>query len=659
MNMKKSCHFHFPLAFVIALAVCASLFGKEYDVLSHNKNLKMTVSVQDGIIYRITFRGKEIVSSSPISMSIRGVGILGKNPKVKRVRRRSVDETIIPVVRVKSKSILDRYEEMSMDFAGGYGIDFRVYDDGAAYRFRTDLSGTIQVVSEEAVFRFAGDHSVYFPTEESFLTHSERLYEVVPLSSIPSEKMACLPVLVDVKDGPKIAVTETDLRDYPGMYLTGNSDTSLRGKYPAVALKEKQTRDRTVEVAERADYIAETDGKRTFPWRVLVVAEKDGDLIESQIVFKLAEPCRIEDTSWIRPGKVAWDWWNANNVYGVDFRAGINTETYKHYIDFASRYGIEYVILDEGWSKTDDLFSVNPDIDMETLLRHAKEKGVGLILWVVWKTLDDQLDEALDLFERWGVKGIKVDFMQRDDQWMVTYYWRIASEAAKRHLLVDFHGSYKPCGLRRAYPNVLTREGVRGLENVKWSNHPTPEHDVTLPFIRMLAGPMDYTPGAMVNAQEKDFRPIFDRPMSMGTRCHQLAMYVVFESPLQMLADSPSNYLREEECMDFLSRVPTVWDETVVLDARVAEYVLVARKHGEVWYVGAMTDWTPRELIVDFFFLDEGSYIVDVYRDGINADRIGNDYEKIVRTISREDRMTIGLAPGGGWAARITRVPGK
>ena len=312
--------------------------------------------------------------------------------------------------------------------------------------------------------------------------------------------------------------------------------------------------------------------------------------------------------------------------------------------------------MDEGWSKTDDLLSVNPDINMEALLSRAKEKGVGLILWVVWKTLDDQLDEALDLFEQWGVKGIKVDFMQRDDQWMVNYYWRIAREAARRHLLVDFHGSYKPCGLRRAYPNVLTREGVRGLEHVKWSNHPTPEHNVTLPFIRMLAGPMDYTPGAMINAQEKDFRPIFNRPMSMGTRCNQLAMYVVFESPLQMLADSPSNYLKEDGCMDFLSHVPTVWDETVVLDARVADYVLVARKHGEEWYVGAMTDWTLRELTVDFSFLNEGPYIMDMYRDGVNADRFGNDYERIVRTISRGDRMTIGLAPGGGWAARITRT---
>jgi len=437
------------------------------------------------------------------------------------------------------------------------------------------------------------------------------------------------------------------------MYLTGESSTSLHGLFPAVALGERQVRDRTVRVTERADYIAQTRGTREFPWRVLVIAERDGDLVGNQTVFKLSKPLQLEDASWIRPGKVAWDWWNANNVYGVDFRAGINTETYKYYIDFASQYGIEYIILDEGWSDTRDLLKINPEIDLQELLEYAKIRNVGIILWVVWKTLDNQLNEVLDTFEKWGVKGIKVDFMQRDDQWMVNYYWKIAEEAAKRRLIVDFHGSYKPSGLRRAYPNVLTREGVRGLEHSKWSEYPTPEHNVTLPFTRMLAGPMDYTPGAMINAQKNDFSPVSRRPMSMGTRCHQLAMYVIFESPLQMLCDSPSNYLREQECLEFLSRVPSVWDETVVLDAKVADYVLVARKSGEEWYAGAMTDWTPRKLTVDFSFLDAGNYTIEIYRDGVNADRNGNDYKKIVRQITNTDSMKIKLAPGGGWAARI------
>jgi alpha-glucosidase len=386
---------------------------------------------------------------------------------------------------------------------------------------------------------------------------------------------------------------------------------------------------------------------------VLVIAEDDGDLIESEMVYKLSPENRIKDPSWIRPGKVAWDWWNANNIFGVDFRAGINTETYKYYIDFASRYGIEYIILDEGWSDTTDLFQVNPDIDLDELLEHARRKNVGVILWVVWKTLDDQLDEALDRFAEWGIKGIKVDFMQRDDQWMVNYYWKVAEAAARRKLLVDFHGSYKPAGLRRAYPNVLTREGVRGLEHVKWSEHPTPEHNLLLPFIRMLAGPMDYTPGAMINAQKNNFNAVFTRPMSLGTRCHQLAMYVVFESPLQMLADSPSHYLREEACVGFLAVVPTVWDETRVLDAKVGDYVLIARKSGEEWYVGAMTDWSPRELTMDLSFLPEGDFTMEFFQDGPNADRYASDFEQGRKAVSRDSKIRIRLAPGGGWAARI------
>jgi alpha-glucosidase len=372
------------------------------------------------------------------------------------------------------------------------------------------------------------------------------------------------------------------------------------------------------------------------------------------MIYKLAKPCQLDDTSWIKPGKVAWDWWNWNNIYGVDFRAGINTETYKYYIDFASKYGIEYVILDEGWYKLGNLLDVVPEINVEELVTHGKEKNVGIILWVIWKTLDDQLEEALDQFVKWGVKGIKVDFMQRDDQWMVNYYYKIAREAAKRHLLVDFHGAYKPTGLIRTYPNVLTSEGVRGLENSKWSkDDPSPGHNVTIPFIRMLAGPMDYTPGAMLNATKEPFRPVFNRPMSQGTRCHQLAMYVVYESPLQMLCDSPSNYLKEAECMDFFSRVPTVWDDTKVLDAKVGEYVLITRRSGNEWYVGAMTNWTARELEVDFSFLDAGNYTIEIYQDGINADRNAMDYKKVVRTVTKNEKLNIHLAPGGGWVGRL------
>ncbi|MCK4772195.1 MAG: glycoside hydrolase family 97 protein [Candidatus Latescibacteria bacterium] len=626
----------------------------EYRVVSPNGLVTVTVTTGRNISYAVSFGGRELVSASTISMTVTGGRVLGRRPVVVNESRRTVDEIIRPVVREKAAEIRDAFSELSLELRGEYGLDVRAYDDGVAYRFRTAMSDEQTVISEEFTINFTSDHSAYFPTEESFLTHSERLYEQPVLSEIPPEKMASMPVLVDVDGGPKVAITESDLRDYPGMYLAGTGGTALRGVFPAYPLKEEQVGDRTVRVVERADYIARTSGERTFPWRILIIAREDADLIENTMVYRLAPKLELVDTSWIRPGKVAWDWWNANNIYGVDFRAGVNTETYRYYIDFAADHGTEYVILDEGWYGLGDLFDINPEIDMEELLSFARDRGVGIILWVVWKTLDDQLQPALDQFERWGVAGIKVDFMQRDDQLMVHYYWKIAAEAAKRRLLVDFHGAYKPAGLRRAYPNVLTREGVRGLENSKWSEHPTPEHNVTLPFTRMLAGPVDYTPGAMINAQEKNFHPVFTRPMSLGTRCHQLAMYVVFESPLQMLADSPSNYLREPECLRFLSAVPTVWDETRVLAARVGDYVALARRHGDEWYIGAMTDWKPRELALDLSFLGEGAFCIEIFEDGVNADRNAIDYRRVEKTIMADESLTISLAPGGGWAARIT-----
>ena len=628
-------------------------FGRQYEITSPDKDLQLKVEIKEKILYSVIHKSKQLLKPSPISLTLSGNRRLGTGQDVLDVKRRSVDEEIFPPVQIKSRVIPDKFNEMSLELEGGFGLIFRVYDDGVAYRFVTKINKEIEVVTEEVAFNFADDYAIYFPEEESFQTHSEREYKYLRLSEISDKMMCSLPALVDVENGPKVLVTEADLEDYPGLYLRGDNSRSLFGKFPAFALAEKARSDRNVPVTRRADFIAKTNGNRTYPWRVLILAEKDGDLIENQMVYKLAKPLQLKDTSWIKPGKVAWDWWNANNLYGVDFKAGINTETYKYYIDFAAKYGIEYIIFDEGWYVLGDLTKISKGMDVEELFRYAKSKNVGIIPWVIWKTLDDQLEVAMDQFEKWGAKGLKVDFMQRDDQWMVNYYHKIAKETAKRHMMVDFHGSFKPTGLRRAYPNVITREGLRGLEHSKWSEDANPEHNVTLPFIRMVAGPMDYTPGAMINSQQRDFQPIFNRPMSMGTRCHQLAMYVVYESPLQMLADSPSNYLREPECMEFLARVPTVWDETKVLDARVADYVIVARRNGAEWYVAAMTDWTARELTVDFSFLDPGQHTIDIYKDGINADRYGNDYKKQTTKVSDEDKMKIRLAPGGGWAAVI------
>ena len=387
----------------------------------------------------------------------------------------------------------------------------------------------------------------------------------------------------------------------------------------------------------------------------MIITEKDEDLVKSELIYKLAPENVLQETDWIKPGKVAWDWWNANNIYGVDFEAGVNNNTYKYYIDFASKYGLEYIILDEGWYVLDNIMQLEKDIDVQELVDYGKEKNVEIILWVVWKALDDKLTEALDQFEKWGIKGIKIDFMQRDDQWMVNFYEKIASECAKRKLLVDYHGAYKPSGLNRKYPNVISYEGLKGMENCKWSAQPDPELNVTLPFIRMVAGAMDYTPGAMINATKENFSIVFTEPMSPGTRCHQLGMYVVFESPLQMLSDNPSNYYREPECMEFLEAVPSVWDDTKVLKGKVADYIAIARRSGDSWYVGAMTDWDARTLELDLNFLPEGNYKMKIWKDGINADKHAADFAMEEMVVTSTSTVKAKMASGGGWVAIITK----
>ena len=634
---------------------------KIYTLTSPDGSIKIEISVNEFITYSASYNDKQLISSSKIFMKIDDGLFLGKNPEIINDETKEVNEILKPVVKVKSAIIEDRYKMLRINFKGDYSLIFRLYNDGVAYRFVTSIDKNIKVNEENIEFNFAEDFNIYFPEEESFFTHMERIYIYQKISEVDSpkessgtNKFCSIPALVDCGNEVKIAITEADLFDYPGFYLT-NSDAPLKLKtiFPGYPLEVNQTSDRDVQVTKYADYLAETTGKREFPWRVLIITDDDKKLIESQMIYKLASPSKIGNTDWIKPGKVAWDWWNAWNIYGVDFKAGINTETYKYYIDFASEHGIEYVILDEGWYKFGNLFDLNPDINLKEIIEYGKKKNVGIILWVIWKTLDDQFDKAFEMFEELGIKGIKVDFMQRDDQLLVQYYEKVAKEAAKRNLLVDFHGAYKPTGLIRTYPNVISSEGVRGNEWNKWSEFITPEHTVTLPFTRMLAGPMDFTPGAMLNGTKDNFKVMFDRPMSQGTRCHQLAMYVVYESPLQMLCDNPSNYLKEKECLDFLSIVPTVWDTTIVLDAKVADYVLIARRNGEEWYIGGMTDWTSRDLEVDFSFLPKGKYTIEYYRDGINANRYAGDYKKVKAEINSSDKIEIHLAPGGGWAARI------
>ncbi len=649
----KRCSFAaFVLVTLFSLANVVSA-QSNFDLSSPDGQVQLKIQTGDRLRYSVLFRGSLLIMDAAPSMKV-DAKTLGLEPKVKTSSQRAVDQQLNPAVKQKAARIHDHFKELRLEMEGGYAVVFRAYNEGVAYRFETSLpQSEVKVYGEEINLNFAGDYHVYYPQEESFLSHNEREFKYVPLKSITPQAFASLPAVVDAERGIKVAIAEADVDDYPGLWLRGNSNNSLSALFPPYPLKEQLVKDRDLKVIQSADYIAVTRGKRTFPWRLLGLAEKDGDLLTNHLVYLMAKPSQVQDTSWIKPGKVAWDWWNANNVYNVQFKSGVNTQTYRYFIDFASKHGIEYVILDEGWYKLGNLLDVVPEMDIPELTAYARQKNVGIILWVVWKTLDDQLEPALDQFAKWGVRGIKVDFMQRDDQPVMNFYHRISREAAKRKMLVDFHGAIRPATMTRTWPNLLSTEGVRGLEHNKWSKDTTPEHDVTLPFTRMLLGPMDYTPGAMVNAQKASFVPIFEQPMSQGTRCHQLAMYVIYESPLQMLADNPSSYLREPEVMEFLAPVPTVWDDTKVLDARMADYLIVARRSGSDWYVGSMTDWTARELDLDLSFLPAGAFQMEAYQDGVNADRHGSDFTKLKSRVDRTTKLKIRMAAGGGWAARI------
>jgi alpha-glucosidase len=513
-----------------AQALSAAPKPRTFTLTSPGGKVQVTVQTGEALRYQVQFLGQPILAPSPASMTLEGGTVLGHGTFKARAER-TVDQVLKPVVRVKRAEIRDHFTELRLEFKEHHAVTFRAYDDGVAYRFTTSFPGEVKVLSEEAAFNFPADRKLWFPEETSFHSHQERAYVNLALDAV-GKRFCSLPALVDA-GGPKAAITEADLFGYPGMDLTaGNAPHSLQGLFPPFPRTLKVKGDRDEFVVDAEPFLARTRGSRDFPWRVLALAAEDKDLLSNDLVYRLAREADPGDTAWIKPGKASWDWWNDCNLYGVDFRAGVNNPTYKHYIDFAAAHGLEYIILDEGWYKLGDLTAQVPGIDVPELVAYGRDKGVGVILWASWKTLDDQFDKALDLFASWGVKGIKVDFMQRQDQRMVEFYERTARAALKRRLLVSFHGAYKPTGLGRTFPNVLSHEGVRGLEQNKWGKEASSRNAVTFPFIRMLAGPVDYTPGAMLNAQPRDHRDIYARPMSLGTRCAQLAMYVAYECPL-------------------------------------------------------------------------------------------------------------------------------
>ncbi|MBO5471891.1 MAG: glycoside hydrolase family 97 protein [Bacteroidales bacterium] len=656
--------------FVAALtAVSAFAAPKTYDLTSPGGKIKVTVESGEGLTYTLTHGGDLLVDKSEINMLLKDGTIYGGVQKAPKVTRRSVNQTL-PAITYKKSQVVDNFNEMTLKYKE-YSVVFRAYDEGMAYRFVSHAKAPFFVESECAEFNFAEDWNMWIPyvtqntetLESQHMNSFENQYVYHKISEYDKDFLSFVPLMVDGPKGKKIVITEADLMNYPGMFLYNNEGGSkLAGHYAPVPKKLQQGGHNELQmiVTETEDYIAKCDGACTFPWRVVTISENDAQMADNDMVWKLATPADPStDWSWVKPGKVAWDWWNGWNLYGVDFRAGINNDTYKYYIDFASKNGIEYVIMDEGWAVNlkADLFQVIPEIDLQMLVDYAAERNVGIILWAGYWAFDRDIEKACKYFSEMGVKGFKVDFMDRDDQVMVDFHRRAAEMCAKYHMMVDFHGTYKPTGLHRTYPNVVNYEGVNGLEQMKWSSiddFDQVTYDVQIPFIRMVAGPFDYTQGAMRNATYDNHRAVDSEAMSQGTRCRQLAEFMVFDAPFSMLCDSPSNYMAEPECTEFIAGIPTVWDETKPLDGKVGEYVVMARRSGDEWYVGALTNWDERDLAIDLSFLPAGNYTIEYYKDGINADRAARDYKKVVEDFT-PGKINVHMAPGGGYAAKITK----
>jgi alpha-glucosidase len=651
------------LVILMSTTILSAQKIKSFEIKSFDGNITLNIETGAKLQWSMQYSGQQVIAPSPISLQLEGGEILGDNVKILSSKIEKTDNVITPV-NYKKSTIINQFNQLTINFKGDFGIIFRVFNEGVAYRFFANRKGELIVKNEEANFNFTADHKAFIPYQwdyrdgKIFNSSFEALYKEINISKFASDSLAFLPVLVDVGNNRKVVILEADLEEYPGMYLNINqTHMGFMGVYAPYPLEAKLNGYGGINYipTKRADYIAKVNGTRDFPWRIVVISNHDKELLNNDMVQKLASPSRINDISWILPGQVAWDWWNDRNISHVDFKAGMNTPTYKYYIDFAAANKIKYIIIDGGWSEGLDLTKITADINLQEIIDYGRQKGVGVILWASWYAVTQQMDKVFPYYSAMGVKGFKIDFVDRDDQLAVASLYEIAKKAADNHLLVDYHGVFKPTGLQKTYPNVIGFEGVKGLENYKWATEDQPRYVVSIPFIRMMAGPMDYTPGAMRNANKANFRPINSNPMSQGTRCQQLAMYVVFEAPLQMLSDNPTIYMREQECTDFISGVPVTFDETVPIDGKVGEYLALARKKGTTWYVGAMTNWNARDLSLDFSFLGEGDFQAVIFKDGINADRDGTDYKKEVIKISSGTKLNIHLAPGGGWAARIEK----
>ncbi len=644
----------------------------ERTVASPDGRIELSVQTSDRLTYSISFDGNLILEPSPVSLTVversrrarNNVPImLGNDIAAKPSFSESSVHNAVTAFLHHNRIVTEKYNSLTVNFSRSrFSVEFRVYDEGVAYRFMTFFKDSIDVLAEEAVFNFPADMKAWIPYSPNrrnpFQNSFESQYTVSQLSGFDSTRLSITPMLLETAEGVNILLTESDLYSYPGLFLGKGNGNTLKGAFAPIPSETETDGVRHQEkVVSYSDVLAKTEGSRAFPWRVIAVAEDETELPTLDLPYLLGEESRIEDTSWIVPGKAAWEWWNDWGITGVDFRTGINTDTYKYMIDFAAANGLEYLVVDEGWSPPTggDIMAVVPELDLEEVAEYAREKNVGLILWAVAYVLDRDLEEACSTYSAMGIKGFKVDFMDRDDQPVVDMLYRILDVAARYGMIIDYHGMYKPTGLHRTYPNLLNYEGVVGLENVKWSNDDLITYDVTFPYIRMAAGPVDYTPGAMRNAQPHCYSPNNHRPMSKGTRARQVALYVAYDSPLTMLCDSPTAYMKEQETTDFITSLPTLFGQTRVIGGEIGKFFVNARLENGKWYIGGVNGRKPMTFTFtpDFLEPHEAGYRMTLFRDGVNADRYGEDY--ILETVDYTfgEPISVDMAAGGGFCIII------
>lgn len=657
-------------AAVACIAAMPASRAAVFTASSPDGKLVLGVETGERTTWTLTREGRTVLAASELSLTLDDGTVWGRNVKKAKGRTTRTDTSFDTPFYRRSK-VRDNYKLLTLE-CKGYSVEFRVYDDAAAYRFVGQTKGNIKIKDEYAEYNFTGDHKVFVPyvhnlnRGDRYSYSYESLYDEQNISQMFADSLSTIPVIVDLGGNVKATILDAGCEDYPGMFVKKNPAkansicSSFAGVPQGVNLMPGKPATFKTQSYKRGDYIAETSGSRTMPWRAIVVTDNDAQLADCDIAQKLAAPCRLDDISWIKPGRVAWDWMSALNVTGVDFKSGMNTDTYKYYIDFAADYGLEYIIIDDGWCGS-DLFKVNDNIDLEAIVAHGKEKNVGVILWARWEFLLPVTEQAFKHYSEMGIKGFKIDFMDNDDQLMMASLRDIAALAAKYKLVVDYHGA-KAMSLHRPYPNILGFEGVMGLENCKWmpnisenKKNDFPRYDVIIPFARMLIGPMDYTPGLFRNATRGQYRPVYDLPMSQGTRVHQLAIYSIYDAPLQMFGDTPSEYYKEHECTEFLAAIPAVFDESVVTSAKVGEYIVSAKRKGNTWFAGALTNWDARTVDVPLTFLGEGTYKAIIFSDGVNADRNAEDYKVTTQTVTKNDVLKAVMQPGGGWAARFEK----